>query len=67
MRYHAGSARTVSTRLLAARPMYLFVNRLLKTRPVRSVRTEAKRAITMARIACRLFDECRSDAMALVR
>jgi hypothetical protein len=43
--------------LLAAKPMYLFLKRILELRGVRFqyVRTEAKRAIMMARIACELL------------
>ena len=39
--------------LLAAKPMYLFLRRILKLRGMRFdyVRTETKRAIMMARIA----------------
>jgi len=49
--------------LLAARPMYLFLKRILELRGVRFeyVRTEAKRAIMMAGIAfelLRVFDGC---------
>ena len=46
-------APAVHRQLLAARPMYLFLNRILKSRTVRFgyVRTEAKQAIMMARIA----------------
>jgi hypothetical protein len=51
--------------LLTAKPMYLFLNRILKSRRVRFeyVRTEAKRAIMMAGIATellRVFDGCES-------
>ena len=44
--------------LLAAKPMYLFLNRILKSRGVRFeyVRTETKRAIMMAGIACELLE-----------
>src|SRR5262245_61231701 len=44
--------------LLRAKPMYLFLNRILKSRRVRFeyVRTEAKQAIMMARIAYGLLD-----------
>jgi hypothetical protein len=43
--------------LLAAKPMYLFLDRVLQPRRVRfdHVRTEAKRAIMMARIASELL------------
>jgi KTSC domain len=43
--------------LLVAKPMYLFLKRILELRGVRFqyVRTEAKRAIMMARIACELL------------
>jgi len=43
--------------LLRAKPMYLFLDRILKPRGVRFeyVRTEAKRAIMMAGIACELL------------
>jgi len=51
--------------LLAAKLMYLFVNRILRARRVRFeyVRTESKRALMMARIAYQLmrgFSECTS-------
>ena len=44
--------------LLAAKPIYLFLNRILKSRRVRFeyVRTEAKPAIMMARIAYGLLE-----------
>jgi hypothetical protein len=47
----------VYRRLLAAKPMYLFLKRILERRGVRFqyVRTEAKRAIMMAGIACELL------------
>ena len=50
-------APAVYRQLLAARPMYLFLNQILKTRRVRFVyvRTETKRAIMMARIAYELL------------
>ena len=50
-------APTVYRQLLAAKPMYLFLNRILKWRGVRFeyVRTEAKRAIMMAGIASELL------------
>jgi NAD(P)-dependent dehydrogenase (short-subunit alcohol dehydrogenase family) len=43
--------------LLAAKPMYLFLDRIFERRGVRFqyVRTEAKRAIMLARIACELL------------
>ena len=43
--------------LLTAKPMYLFLHQILKPRSVRfqCVRTEAKRAIMMAGIACDLL------------
>jgi len=48
---------SVYRQLLAAKPMYLFFNRILELRGVRFryVRTEAKRAIMMAGIACELL------------
>ena len=51
-------APAVYRQLLAAKPMYLFLRRILKLRGVRYeyVRTEAKRAIMMAGIACELLD-----------
>jgi hypothetical protein len=50
-------APAVYRRLLAAKPMYLFLKRVLERRDVRFqyVRTEAKRAIMMAGIACDLL------------
>jgi len=50
-------APVVYRQLLAAKPMYLFLNRILKSRRVRFeyVRTEAKQAIMMARIAYELL------------
>ena len=56
----------VTFELLAAKPMYLFLDRyILKPSWIRSeyVRTESKQAIMMARIAYQLlrgFDECPS-------
>jgi len=49
-------APAVYRQLLAAKPMYLFLNRILKSRRVRFeyVRAEAKRANMMAGIACEL-------------
>ena len=51
----------VYRQLLAARPMYLFLNRNLKFRRVRFeyVRTENKRAIMMAEIAFALLGKVR--------
>jgi len=48
---------TVYRELITAKPMYLFLDRILKPRGIRFqyVRTEAKRAIMMARIACELL------------
>ena len=48
----------VYRQLVAAKPMYLYLNRILKSRRVRFeyVRTEAKQAIMMARIAYGLLD-----------
>jgi hypothetical protein len=50
-------APRVYRQLLAAKPMYLFLKRVLEHRGVRfrHVRTEAKRAIMMAGIACELL------------
>jgi hypothetical protein len=50
-------APAVYRQLLAAEPMYLFLDQILKLRGVRFdyVRTEAKRAIMMAGIACELL------------
>jgi KTSC domain len=50
-------APAVYRQLLAAKPMYLFLKRILELRGVRFqyVRTEAKRAIMMAGIACELL------------
>jgi KTSC domain len=47
----------VYRQLLAAKPMYLFLDRVFKQQRVRfdHVRTEAKRAIMMARIASELL------------
>ena len=52
-------APAVYWQLLAAKPMYLFLKRILELRGVRFqyVRTEAKRAIIMAGIACELLYE----------
>jgi hypothetical protein len=50
-------APAVYRQLLAAKPMYLFLKRILELRGVRFqyVRTEAKQAIMMAGIACELL------------
>jgi KTSC domain len=53
----------VYRQLLTAKPMYLFLNRTVKSRGLRFeyVRTEAKRAIMLAGIATellRVFDSC---------
>ena len=49
-------APAVYRQLLAAKPMYFFLNGILKRQGVRFVyvRTEAKRVLMMARIACEL-------------
>src|SRR5262249_37260594 len=58
MRQFYPVAPVLFRRLLAARPMYLFLDRyILKPSWVRSecVRTESKRALMMSRIACELL------------
>ena len=49
----------VYRQVLAAQPMYLFLDRVLKSRSVRGeyVRTETKRALMMAKIASTILAE----------
>jgi hypothetical protein len=51
-------------RLLGSQPLYLFLNRyILKASSIRSeyVRTEAKRALMMSRMACELLGAFYND------
>ena len=63
MRQFYPVAPAVYRQLLAAKPLYLFLNQILKQRGIRFqyVRTDAKRAIMMAGVANELlhvFDGC---------
>jgi len=59
----------VYRQLLAAKPMYLFLNQMLQAPRIRFeyVRTERKRVIMMAGIACELLGRDLTKGGALVR